>query len=292
MKRVILRFILAVVFGFIGAFVAKVVLQSQAAFFIVLAIFSFGILGFILPEFLEFAGRAGIVAIATQITKYLQEVQAPHLSVPTLGFSRKKKTSKYANPQVLDTSVLIDGRILDIAKTGFLAGTLIVSESVIAELQALADSADGLKRGKGRRGLDVLAELQKQKGLKVVVFPAKEDSAKVDDAIIALSRKLKAPLMTLDFNLLKVAKIKKVQVLNINELAGAFKTTVSAGDIFKLTVRDKGSGAGQGVGYLDDGTMVVVEGGISHKGESINVEVLRVLATAAGKMVFAKVTNN
>ncbi len=293
MKLKVLRFILALVFGFIGAFVAKVVLQSQVAFFIVLAIFSFGILGFILPEFLELAGRAGIVAIAAQISKYLQEVQPPHLSVPTLGFSRKKKTSKYTNAQILDTSVLIDGRILDIAKTGFLTGTLIVSERVISELHALSDSSDNLKRSKGRRGLDMLTELQKQKGLKVAVLsPAAGDSAKVDDALIALSKKLKAPLITLDFNLLKVAKIKKVKVLNINELAGALKTTVSAGDTFKLTVRDKGSGAGQGVGYLDDGTMVVVEGGVAHKGESIDVEVLRVLQTAAGKMVFAKPASN
>lgn len=289
MKLKVLRFILALVFGFIGAFVAKVVFPTLEPLFIILAIFSFGILGFILPEFLEFAGRAGIVAIATQITKYLQEVEGPHLSVPTLGFSRRKKTSRYTNPQVLDTSVLIDGRILDIAKTGFLMGTLVVSEAVIAELQALADSADGLKRGKGRRGLDILADLQQQKGLKVAVVPAEAGgSTKVDDALIALSRKLKASLITLDFNLLKVAKIKRVLVLNINELAGALKTTVAAGDRFKLTVRDKGSGVGQGVGYLEDGTMVVVEGGIAHKGESIDVEVLRVLSTAAGKMVFAK----
>ncbi|MDO8486918.1 MAG: PIN domain nuclease [Candidatus Curtissbacteria bacterium] len=288
MKIRVLRFILAVVFGFIGAFVAKVVFQSQQAFFIVLAIFSFGILGFILPEVIELAGRAGIVAIAAQIAKYLQEVQGSHLSVPTLGFNRKKKTSKYTNAQILDTSVLIDGRILDIAKTGFLIGTLIVSESVISELQSLADSADNLKRGKGRRGLDMLSDLQKQKGLKVVVFPAEGDSAKVDDLLVALSRKLKAPLITLDFNLLKVAKIKKVKVLNINELANCLKTVVLPGEKINLEVRDKGSGKDQGVGYLADGTMVVVEGGISYKGESIDVEVLRVLQTAAGRMVFAR----
>jgi len=289
-KLKVLRFILAIVFGFIGAFVAKVVLQSQAAFFIVLAIFSFGILGFILPEFLEFAGRAGIAAIAAQIVKYLQEVAPSHLFVPRIRFSRKKKTSKYINPLVLDTSVLIDGRILDIAKTGFLFGTLVVSESVISELQTLSDSADALKRGKGRRGLDVLSDLQKQKSLKVIVLPAEKGAENVDDMLVSLSKALKAALLTLDFNLLKVAKIKKVKVLNINELASCLKTIVLPGEKINLEVRDKGSGKDQGVGYLADGTMVVVEGGLFYRGKNIDIEVLRVLQTPAGKMVFARPT--
>lgn len=288
MKLKVLRFILSIVFGFIGAFVAKVVLQSQAAFFIVLAVFSFGILGFILPEFLEFAGRAGIAVVAAQIIKYLQEVQAPHLSVPTIRFNRRKKISKYINPLVLDTSVLIDGRILDIAKTGFLFGTLVVSEPVISELQTLSDSADALKRGKGRRGLDALSELQKQKSLKVIILPAEKGDKNVDDMLVSLSKKLKARLLTLDFNLLKVAKIKKVKVLNINELANGLKTVVLPGEKINLEVRDRGSGKDQGVGYLSDGTMVVLEGGLAYKGKSIEAEVLRILQTPAGRMVFAK----
>ena len=279
---------MAIVLGFIGAFIAKVIFPTLQPVFAVLAIFSFGILGFILPEFLELVGRAGIAAIAAQITKYLQEVQGPHLTVPTIRFNRRKKTSKYVNPLICDTSALIDGRILDIAKTGFLFGTLIVSEAVISELQTLSDSADALKRGKGRRGLDSLADLQKQKRLKVVVFPASNKEGKVDDLLVDLSKKLKASLVTLDFNLMKVAKIKKVKVLNINELATSLKTVVLPGEKISLEVRDRGSGKEQGVGYLSDGTMVVVEGGLAYKGKSIEAEVMRVLQTPAGKMVFAK----
>ncbi|MBI2598662.1 TRAM domain-containing protein [Candidatus Curtissbacteria bacterium] len=290
--KVLLRFILAIVFGFAGAFVARVVLYPQGAFFIVLAIFSFGILGFILPELFELAGRAGIRAVAAQIVKYLQEVQPPHLSVPTLRFKRRRKASKYINPLVCDTSVLIDGRILDIARTGFLLGTLLIGDGVIRELQALSDSADSLKRGKGRRGLDVLSDLQKEKMCKVAVLAIGAESGRVDDGLVALAKKLKAGLLTLDFNLNKVARIKKVRVLNLNELAEALKSKVLPGERLRLEVRDKGKGSGQGVGYLADGTMVVVEGGLEYRGKNVEIEVLRVFQTAAGRMVFARRANN
>ncbi|MEX2027917.1 MAG: hypothetical protein WD988_00265 [Candidatus Curtissbacteria bacterium] len=292
MKLRLLRFVLAIVLGFCGAFVAKVVFPTLEPLFIILAIFSFGILGFILPEFLELAGRAGIAAMAVQISKYLQEVQAPRLSVPGLGFKKQKRTSKYINPLICDTSVLIDGRILDIAKTGFLFGTLIVCEPVISELHTLSDSGDNLKRGKGRRGLDVLSDLQRQKSVKVVILPVERAiDGDVDDMLVEVSKKLRAHLLTLDFNLVKVAKIKKVKVLNINELANSLKTLILPGERLNLEVRDRGSGKEQGVGYLADGTMVVVEGGLSHKGKSIDIEVLRVLPTPAGKMVFARPTS-
>lgn len=286
--RVILRFILAIVLGLIGAFIARSILP-EGIFFIVLAIFSFGILGFILPEFLELAGRAGIAAMAVQISTYLQEVQAPRLYMPGLGFKKQKRASKYINPLVCDTSVLIDGRILDIAKTGFLFGTLIVCEPVISEMHALSDSSDNLKRARGRRGLDVLSDLQKQKSVKVVILPLERSVAgDVDDMLVEMANKLRAYLLTLDFNLAKVAKIKKVKVLNINELGNSLKTLILPGERLNLAIRDRGSGREQGVGYLADGTMVVVEGGLSHKGKSIDIEVLRVLPTPAGKMVFAR----
>ena len=292
--RFILRPSLAIVFGFMGSLIAQNVTPMSifaifGDYFLIIASVAFGILGFILPEVAELAGRAGIAALARQIASHLPDPAAA-ISVPRFAFRRRKskKMGKYLNPMILDTSAIIDGRLLDIAKTGFIFGTFMVIPSVIFELHQLADSSDELKRSRGRRGLDILAALQKTKQIHVVVLASEPTGNGVDEKLIKVAKSIKGKVVTVDFNLNKVAQVQKIAVLNLNELANASRTAVIAHQILKIQVRDMGRGKYQGVGYLADGTMVVVENGANLIGKNVEVEVLRVLQTAAGKMIFAK----
>jgi len=281
--RILLRPSLTIVFGFLGAFIARNVTPPEifaitGNYFLLVAIFAFGILGFILPELFELAGRAGIAALAKQIVSYL----------PGRRKVSGKNTTKYVNPMIIDTSALIDGRIADVLKTGFIYGTFLVIPSVVSELHRLADSSDELKRGRGRRGLDILGALQKEKSVRVEILKTEPKDAKVDDKLIKAAKQVRGKIVTVDFNLNKVAKVKGVRTLNINELANAVKTAVLPGERLKIQIKSVGREKDQGVGYLDDGTMVVVEEGAKLKGRSVDIEVLRVLQTAAGKMIFGK----
>ena len=191
--------------------------------------------------------------------------------------------------KLLDTSVIIDGRIIDICRAGFIEGELIITEFVLEELRHIADSSDSLKRNKGRRGLDIVNMLQKE-----LKFPIRvenilvEGGNEVDDKLLRAAHKLGCKIVTIDFNLNKVANISGVQVLNINELANAVKPIALPGEEMAIQVIKDGKENGQGIGYLEDGTMIVVEGGRRHIGENINVVVTSVLQTAAGRMIFAK----
>lgn len=191
--------------------------------------------------------------------------------------------------QILDTSVIIDGRIVDIAKAGFVSGTVVVPRFVLTELQAVADSADTLKRSRGRRGLDVLNALQRLDNVRVEItdqdFP---EIMSVDAKLTALSKVTGMPLTTNDFNLNKVAEIQGVTILNINELASAMKPVVLPGEEMKVKIIREGKEPGQGVGYLDDGTMVVVEHGKKKVGSEAIVVATSVLQTPAGKMIFTE----
>lgn len=208
-------------------------------------------------------------------------------------FKDKKGTGKgkmqASEPKLLDTSVIIDGRIADVCRTGILEGDIIVPEFVLEELRHIADSADGLKRAKGRRGLDVLNLLQKELNIPVKVENLEGIvGAEVDDKLLKAARKFGAKVLTTDYNLNKVAAIQGVSVLNINELANALKPIAIPGEEMKIQVIKDGKENGQGIGYLDDGTMIVVEGGRRHIGEVVSVVVTSVLQTAAGRMIFAK----
>jgi uncharacterized protein YacL len=191
--------------------------------------------------------------------------------------------------KVLDTSVIIDGRIADICETGFLEGTLVAPQFVLRELQQVADSTDSLKRNRGRRGLDILQKIQKMGGVQVQVvetdFP---EIREVDLKLIELARKMNGKIVTNDFNLNKVAQLRGVQVLNINELANSLKPVVLPGEVLRVFVLKEGKEPGQGVGYLDDGTMVVVDQGKRFIGRTIDVSVTSVLQTTAGKMIFCR----
>ena len=190
---------------------------------------------------------------------------------------------------LLDTSVIIDGRVADIAKTGFLPGTLLIPRFVLNELQYIADSADSLRRQRGRRGMEVLAELQKVSAVTVRISDIDVEGVReVDDKLIILARQLKCPILTNDYNLNRVAELQGVTILNINELANAVKSVVLPGEAMEIAIIQEGKESSQGVGYMDDGTMVVVENGNKYIGQTRAVNVTKVLQTAAGRMIFAK----
>jgi uncharacterized protein YacL len=191
--------------------------------------------------------------------------------------------------KILDTSVIIDGRIADICKTGFIEGTLIIPEFVLEELQHIADSSDLLKRNRGRRGLDILNRIQKELDVKVKIYEGNyEEITEVDSKLVKLAKCLQCKVITNDFNLNKVCELQGVSVLNINDLANAIKPVVLPGEEILVRVIKDGKESGQGVAYLDDGTMIVVEGGRDFIGSILEVMVTSVLQTSAGRMIFAK----
>ncbi|AWB46161.1 twitching motility protein PilT [Paenibacillus sp. CAA11] len=191
--------------------------------------------------------------------------------------------------KILDTSVIIDGRIADICKTGFIEGTIVIPEFVLEELQHIADSSDLLKRNRGRRGLDILNKIQKELDVKVLIYEGDfEEISEVDSKLVKLAKVLQGKVVTNDFNLNKVCELQGVSVLNINDLANAVKPVVLPGEEIMVQVIKDGKEHGQGVAYLDDGTMIVVEGGRDYIGSVTEVMVTSVLQTSAGRMIFAK----
>jgi uncharacterized protein YacL len=207
-----------------------------------------------------------------------------------IGGSVRGATEHYL---LVDTSAFIDGRIADISKTGFLDGTLLVPRFVLNELQHIADSPDAMRRARGRRGLDVLNRLQKESTVPIQISEVDaEDIQEVDGKLVKIARTYRCPIITTDFNLNRVAEIQGVRVLNLNELANAIKPVVLPGEEMNVHVVQEGKEIGQGVAYLDDGTMVVVENGRRYMNADVEVVVTRVLQTVAGRMIFAQMKNN
>lgn len=231
----------------------------------------------------------GYIGINVAIRKR-EELFNLFTAFPWAGRDKQKdKTTNISQHKILDTSVIIDGRIADICKSGFIEGTLLIPGFVLEELQHIADSSDLLKRNRGRRGLDILNRIQKELGMYVQIDNRDfDDIAEVDSKLVKLGQVLKAKIITNDYNLNKVAELQGVPVLNINELANAVKPVVLPGEEMVVHVVKDGKEFGQGVAYLDDGTMIVVDGGKRHIGETIGVLVTSVLQTAAGRMIFAK----
>jgi uncharacterized protein YacL len=193
---------------------------------------------------------------------------------------------------LLDTSAIIDGRIADIGRVGFLAGPVVVPRFVLRELQRIADSSEALRRGRGRRGLELLERLQRSSAVPVKIHDGEVDGDSVDSKLVRLAQQLGCPIVTTDYNLNRVASVQGIQVLNVNELANAVKTAVLPGEEMSIRVIQEGKEPGQGVGYLDDGTMVVVDGGRRFLDNDIGVVVTRVFQTAAGRMIFAQARDN
>lgn len=217
------------------------------------------------------------------------------LNLKKSGISKEKKVKPAAKvvPKVLDTSVIIDGRIFDICETGFVEGPLVIPNFVLDELRHISDSSDALKRTRGRRGLDILNKIQKELSIETEIwegdFPKIEE---VDSKLLKLAQLLKGKVITNDYNLNKVAEVQGVPVLNINELSNAIKPVVIPGEEMSVEVVKDGKESSQGVAYLDDGTMIVVENGKKLIGEKVDVLVTSVLQTAAGRMIFAKPKEN
>jgi uncharacterized protein YacL len=231
----------------------------------------------------------GYLGIAVFVTR-----QTDLFALFRVGSGRSNdETSASNQPSIrtvlLDTSVIIDGRIADIARTGFLVGTLLIPRFVLNELQFIADSSDNLRRQRGRRGIEVISQLQKDTSTPLRISDMDVEGVReVDDKLVVLARQLRCPILTNDYNLNRIAELQGVSVLNVNELANAVKLVFLPGESIEVNVIQEGKETGQGVGYLDDGTMVVVEDGRSHLNRKINVTVTKVLQTAAGRMIFAR----
>lgn len=208
----------------------------------------------------------------------------------TILVAKKYKPSLSNKRKIyVDTSALIDGRILNVARSGFVDGDLIILKSVLRELQLLADGKDNEKRNRARAGLEVAAELERVVNINTEIYDDGEGRKKVDEELLKFAKANKGAVLTLDFNLIKVAEAEKIETLNINDLALALRNEFLPGEKMKLTIMEKGSNRGQGIGHLPDGTMVVVESAANKVGKEILVEFVKFHETSAGKMIFARI---
>jgi len=253
-----------------------------------------------LLSFLGFVGKLAWILI-TLLLSYLglslgikkrEELLALFAGFPKFGKDRALKSElKAGHFKILDTSVIIDGRIAELCESGFIEGVMLIPAFVLDELRHIADSPDLLKRNRGRRGLDILNKMRKDVDIKVQIYDNNrglEDVAEVDAKLVKLAQKLGGKIITNDYNLNKVAELHGVKVLNINELANAVKPVVLPGEEMVVQLVKDGKEMGQGIAYLDDGTMIVVDNGKRYMNQTITVLVTSVLQTAAGRMIFAK----
>ncbi len=231
----------------------------------------------------------GVICVFTAISLVIQTKDDFRFVIPYVELSKQIRGTR---PMVLDTSAIIDGRILDISSTQIMQGHLIVPRFVLNELQTISDSADKLKRARGRRGLEIVGKLQSQAALEMSIEDADAEGATVDQKLANLALDLHARLITTDFNLTKVAQLRGVDVININSLAEALRPVVLPGELMSVKIVKPGESPQQGVGYLEDGTMVVVEQGRDKIGQDITLVVTSVLQTSAGRMIFGKLNRN
>lgn len=228
-------------------------------------------------------------SIGARVVPRVMEANGDKFFTRFRGSRKEKKVEKnLLMPKVLDTSVIIDGRVFDICKTGIIEGKIVIPEFVLGELRHIADSADSLKRTKGRRGLDILNKIQKELNMTVEITDVDYEDMEVDAKLLKLTKELGGKVITNDFNLNKVAAVQGVPVLNINDLSNAVKPVLLPGEELVITIIKEGKDYTQGVAYLDDGTMIVVENGGDKIGKTLKVAVTSVLQTSAGRMIFVK----
>ena len=232
------------------------------------------------------AGLAVVLSRERQVLQLLRLIPGESPVAP------QQRNGQVDGKIVLDTSAIIDGRIADISQTGFVRGTLVVPQFVLDELRHIADSSDSQRRTRGRRGLEVLNRLRKEAGVPFQIADEWVDASEVDGKLVKLAQRLHASILTTDFNLNRVAEIQDVRVLNVNELANALRPVLLPGEELHIEVVQEGKEAGQGIGFLDDGTMVVVEGGRRCIGSEVGLVVTRILQTAAGRIIFAHPKSN
>jgi uncharacterized protein YacL len=233
------------------------------------------------------------LGIAVFVTRQSDIFNVVRFNLPGRAVDKSVDGQNGSRTILVDTSVIIDGRISDIARTGFLVGTLLIPRFVLNELQYIADSADNLRRQRGRRGMEVISDLQKDSTIPVRISDIDVEGVReVDDKLVILARQLQSPILTNDYNLNRIAELQGVPVLNVNELANAVKSVLLPGETLVVNIIQEGKESGQGVGYLDDGTMVVVEDGSDYLTFETAVKVTKVLQTAAGRMIFARIDEN
>lgn len=236
-----------------------------------------------------------IILCYVGVTATLSMTEQLRLYFPGASMPNKLQSSYVLRPKILDTNVIIDGRIADICKAGFVEGPIYIPRFVLDELQQIADSSDSLKRARGRRGLDILNQMQQEMSLQIETYDpvnGKNYPDEVDAKLVELAKDLSGAIVTNDYNLNKVAGLHGIKVMNVNELANALKPVVLPGEVMTTMIIKEGKEQNQGVGYLDDGTMIVVEGGRNQVGTNVDVMVTSVLQTAAGKMIFANLIND
>jgi uncharacterized protein YacL len=236
-----------------------------------------------IPLYIFFSAVFGYIGLMLG-GKKMEEIASPH-------FLDGPKYSRHL-PKLLDTSAIIDGRIADLCETGFLEGALLVPKFVLKELQYVADSPDDLKRLRGRRGLDILHRIQKQNRVRVEFVDTDIERMDVDSKLVELALQMHAKIVTNDFNLSKVAQLRGIEVLNINHLANSLKSAVLPGEMMQVQILREGKSQGQGIAYMDDGTMVVIENARQFIGREVNVAVTSVLQTTAGRMVFTEIRDD
>ncbi len=298
--KFVLRLIVAIVFA-LPAFIFSEVVPDVPPFshnlLRVAITLWFGLLGYgVFPDVASRSTRTIgtfsnllISRVSNEIMSQFMRIQHQSPSVSALSVQSPIGGVAVNLPLILDTSAIIDGRILDIAKTGFLFGTLLIPTFVLTELQQVADSSDYLKRTRARRGFELIDELKKTKGVRLEIWDKEVSAKQVDDKIIKLSKNLHGRIITTDFNLNRVAQISGAQVLNINDLANALRIIAVPGESLSIKLVHLGKDPKQGVGYLTDGTMIVVEDGGHEIGKEVRVEVSRMLQSSSGRMVFAKI---
>lgn len=295
--QLVLRLILALLFAISAAIFSQLIPPLPGGVsFTIRALLTLAAAGLGFMVFPEIARSVKIITITTfnfVVHRVSSEVtnQVIRLSKFNTPFSQpipQVGSLALTRPLILDTSAIIDGRILDIAKTGFLNGLVLVPNFVLTELQQVADSADSLKRARGRRGFEILEEIKKIKQIKIEIWDKEQKGKEVDEKIINLAKGLHGRIVTTDFNLNRLASVSSISVLNVNDLANAVKTMSLPGENLELKIVHLGKDRSQGVGYLPDGTMVVVADAADQIGQTLEVEVTKNIQTPAGRMVFAR----
>ena len=305
--KLVVRIIYAVIFFGLGFLVFRNVFFKELPFFgyhtaaeilggVGFAAFGFFIFPLILM-FLKYWIEALVIAAVSKVVSDFWDMQSKRIQQARREKQRLKADEKSIrekqeldNAILLDTSVLIDGRVLDVVKAGFLDRPFVVTQNVMNELQMLADNKNKVKRSRGRMGLDVIKELKKR--VNVIVPDIKTKNKDVDVTLVEYAKEKKIKLMTMDFNLNKVAKVSGITVLNINDLVNALKTVLLPGERFGVKIVQEGKEKKQGIGYLNDGTMVIVEDGIEKVGQDVEAVVIKVIQSSAGKIVFGEIAKN
>ena len=295
--KLVLRLIVALIFATLAAIFSQLIppIPGVNPFVIrVLLTLAVGGVGFMV--FPDIARSVRVITMTTFtfiVHRVSSEVSSQIFRVPRPGVpfsnpSPQVGSLNLTRPLILDTSSIIDGRILDIAKTGFITGLILVPKFVLTELQQVADSSDDLKRQRGRRGFEIVEELKKLKLIRIEIWDKEQSNKPVDDKLLGLAKNLNGRIVTTDFNLNKLASVSNINVLNVNDLANAVKTISLPGEKQELKIVHLGKDKTQGVGYLADGTMVVVTEAAEKIGQTVKIEVTKNIQTPAGRMIFAK----